>query len=539
MLKHLIITLLLLLACTPSLHAQNTYNFDRGVEEFNNGHYEAAMQLFAKELQRNDEDPGSWFYIAAIYDRNDFLGAALTAVNNCIKYAAPKQHETLAMAHHLRSTLYRQLGDSAAELSDLDQAVRHTPKSADFLRFRGDYFYEHEDYDRSDDDFNKILSIEKDNAYAMIALARNAEARKQYDKSVEWCTRALRADPEMSAAAHMFRSDGYMGMKDYDNAAADLIAAIDNGGGRQIIDRINTLADTAFTPLATRLQEKVVTDPENENWLYALGMVAIHSGHPAEALPQLEKAAHGGDDSFINGMLARCLCDVGDLDRAISVKRLSIERDSTTATDTYGLAGMLKLAELNDEAMEAINHYIDREPDDGDAYTLRADIHRQAGRIEQAIDDYTAAIVLLEPDDDSAHDRYFRGVLLDAQGQQAAARDDWQYIADNYATQRVAALANQRLGHTDQALQIIDSLMNKNESNADRRRTLWTAASLNALLHNHQQAIHLLRQACQCGFIAPALLRHDPDLAGLHGNPDFEQIIESQKHPHENTTTTH
>ena len=543
--KHLIITLLLLLTCQAATLAQNSYNFNRGLEEFDNGNYEAAMRHFVQELQQVEEDPGSWFYIAAIYERTHQLGHALTTVNTCIKNATEtKEKETLAMAYHLRSYIYRQLGDTIAELNDLNQAVKVAPKDVldVMLKLRGDYYYSHNNYALSDADYSKVLSIKEQNANAMIGLARNAVAGKQFNKAIEWSTRALNTDPDKTVAALAYRCDGYMGLKDYGRAVDDLIGAIEDAGDNIddiVLDRIVTLSDSAFTPLAERLKQKVATNPENDVWISALGLAAVHAGHQSEALAMLETAAEGGDDSFINGMLARCLNDLGQYDRAVALKRQSIERDSTNLTDYYGLAGMLKNAGRLDEALTTIDTYLEKEPDDSDGYSLRATIHQYARRPEQAIDDYTTAIVLSEPDGDSAKERYARGILLEAQGHQAEARADWQNVVDTDSTSLVAALANQRLGNTSKAQQIIDSFINKDESPADRRRTLLHAACLQALRGDNPQAIQLLQQACQSLSIPPTILLNDPDLAGLKGNPGFEQIVESQNILNTNSTATH
>ena len=124
--KHLIVFALLSMLFGFSVRGQdnNTYNFNRAVEEYENGNYQSAMQLFYQELQRNDEDPGSWFYMAAIFNHIDQLGRALDAINNCIKFTPNKKKEMLASAYYLRSSLHNQLGDTVAELADLDAAVR-------------------------------------------------------------------------------------------------------------------------------------------------------------------------------------------------------------------------------------------------------------------------------------------------------------------------------------------------------------------------------------------------------------------------------
>ncbi|MBR6284570.1 MAG: tetratricopeptide repeat protein [Muribaculaceae bacterium] len=540
--KHLI--LIILLTTLFGLHIQaqegNTYNFNRGVEEFENSNYESAMQLFLQELQRNEEDPGSWYYIAAILENSILPGRALNAINNSIKFTPSKEKEMLAKALSLRANLYDQLGDTVAELADLNQAVQLQPKDLLYLYNRGDYYYKHDDFARSDADFERMLKIDPKNAHAMIALSRNATERKQYAQAVDLCCRALEADPEMSTTAKLFRADAYMGMHDYDRATDDLIEVLAIFPNDALYRRVTALADSSFTTLFTRLKSKLDAEPENDNWIYAIGLTAISSGHYAEAIPLLATAAQGGDDADLNGMLARCFAGVGAYDQAIDVKRRSIERDSSNTMDYYGLAGILLNAGRFNEALTAINTYLEKEPDDGDGYSYRAAIHSYSDRPLEAIDDYTTAIVLLEPDGDSMEERYNRALLYQSQGNTKAARDDWQHIITSTTdtTSCLAALATMHLGNAEKAQQLMEAKLSSKESPAVRRNTLRCAAQLQALLGNYAQAIDLLRQAVECGHISPQWLRHNPDMASLQGMTDFEQIIERERTPQIELSTT-
>ncbi|MBQ7690551.1 MAG: tetratricopeptide repeat protein [Muribaculaceae bacterium] len=538
--KHLIIIFALLFGTCIHGQERNTYNFSRGEEEFENGNYESAMQFFLQELQRNEEDPGSWYYIAAILDESNQLGGALNAINSSIKFTPAQKKEMLAKSHHLRANLYNQLGDTIAELADLSQSVLLQPKEAEYLYYRGDYYYKHGDLARSDADFEQMLKIEPQSAYALIGLSRNATERKQYARAVELCSRALDADSNMSASALMFRADAYIGNHDYERAADDLIEALATAPNSSLLRRITQLADSSFTVLFTRLKAKVEAEPEDDNWIYALGIASLSSGHYTEAIPLLETATQGGDDADLNGMLARCYAGVGAYNQAVEVKRRSIERDSTNVTDYYGLANILMCAFRLDEALTAINTYIDKAPDDSDGYSTRAVIHHCCGRTDLALDDYTTAIVLLEPDGNSLDERYNRACLYQSQGNLEAARIDWQHIATNTTdtTSCMVALAAMHLGNAEKAMRLMDLQLSRNESPAQRCKTLRCAAKLQALMGNKRQAIDLLRQAQECEHISPIWLMYNDDLATLRGMSDFEQIIECARTPQIELPTT-
>ncbi len=541
--KRLLFFSLTVLLFALAAHAQKdnkSYEFNRGVDEFENGNYAKAYEFFEEELKRDAKSPEAWFYLAAISEKISMLGRALEAVGKCIEYTPAKNKEMLAKAHHFRSTLYGQLGDSTAELADLDRAVQLQPKDEEYLSDRGDYFYKHDDLVRSDADYERMLKINPKSGLALLSMSRNAIQRKHFARAVELCDRAMEVDPDTEHAVRLFRSKACMGLHDYDRAADDLTEALATSHYDGVLDCITELADSSFTSIFPRLQTRMVAEPENDNWIYGLGLISISSGHFAEAIPLLETAAQGGDDSAINGMLARCYSGVGAYDRAIEVKRLSIDRDSTDDRDFFGLAGMLLNAGRCDEAMTAINTYIDKVPDDGDGYSNRADIHQFSGRINEAIDDYTTAIVLLEPDGNSLEERYNRGLLYQSLGKMDEARRDWQHITSSPgdSTSCMAALAMMHLGNPGKAQQLMEAKLNTQESPLNRRFTLRCAAQLQTLMGNHAQAIDLLRQAVECGHISPIRLMHNLDLAPLRDLSGFKQIIEREQTPHYELSTT-
>jgi non-specific serine/threonine protein kinase len=55
---------------------------------------------------------------------------------------------------------------------------------------------------------------------------------------------------------------------------------------------------------------------------------------------------------------------------------------------------------------------------------------------------------------------------------------------------------------------------------------LYNAACTYGVMGRKPEAIDLLRRAKTAGYANPDWIRRDPDLACLHGEPDFEKLFE-------------
>src|SRR5271168_3053761 len=192
-------------------------------------------------------------------------------------------------------------------------------------------------------------------------------------------------------------------------------------------------------------------------------------------------------------------------------------------------AWVLYAAELHDEAVRMVKKAIERKRDCEGAYYLLCRSLFAAGRYQEVVDVVEAAI------EASGEDyNVYVPILnsLGAMGKEEAKR--------NMSQRRMAALENHlkqvpedararvlvagdyaEMGRTEDALQQLNMALTLR---ANEPSILYNAACTYCGLQRKAEAMDALRKAWEAGFRDSVWARRDPDLAPLHGDPEFERL---------------
>ena len=192
-------------------------------------------------------------------------------------------------------------------------------------------------------------------------------------------------------------------------------------------------------------------------------------------------------------------------------------------------AWVLYAAELHDEAVRMVKKAIERKRDCEGAYYLLCRSLFAAGRYQEVVDVVEAAI------EASGEDyNVYVPILnsLGAMGKEEAKR--------NMSQRRMAALENHLkqvpedararvlvagdyadMGRAEDALQQLNMALTLR---ANEPSILYNAACTYCGLQRKAEAMEALRKAWESGFRDSVWARRDPDLAGLHGDPEFERL---------------
>ena len=150
------------------------------------------------------------------------------------------------------------------------------------------------------------------------------------------------------------------------------------------------------------------------------------------------------------------------------------------------------------EALETVDQAIAANGDDYNVYIPYTNIYEGLGRMEDAAGLRQREIAVLE--------QQLREVPEDVRARILLA-------ADYAGTGREADAVRELQKAVD---------LRPNDSNI-----LYNAACTYGLIKRKAQALDMLRQAKAAGFQSLEWARRDPDLACLHGEPEFERIFES------------
>ncbi|SEG43780.1 Tetratricopeptide repeat-containing protein [Bryocella elongata] len=166
-----------------------------------------------------------------------------------------------------------------------------------------------------------------------------------------------------------------------DSASAIDPANADTDGERGLI-----LLRAGQPALAQPLLERAIAaEPNNENVLSALGLLARDSGHdPARAVSLFERAlsAHPGEDDFAAGEhnnLAAAYADLGNWPAAIAQEREAIRIQPTDPEFHVNLAGALAASGHPDEARAEATAALQVSPNDPAAKSLLNEIDQRFG----------------------------------------------------------------------------------------------------------------------------------------------------------------
>jgi serine/threonine protein kinase/Tfp pilus assembly protein PilF len=192
-------------------------------------------------------------------------------------------------------------------------------------------------------------------------------------------------------------------------------------------------------------------------------------------------------------------------------------------------AWVLYAAELHDEAVRMVKKAIERKRDCEGAYYLLCRSLFAAGRYKEVIEiadqaieasgeDYNVFVPILNS----------LGALGDEEGVREMRRrrmegleNHLKQVPEDARARVLLAISYATLGREDDALRELNLALTLRANEAS---ILYNAACAYCVLKRKTEALNALRMAWEAGFKDATWARRDPQLALLHGDPDFERM---------------
>lgn len=140
-----------------------SYNFQRGIEALINEQYADAFSYFQQEVAEHPDNGYAYYYIACINYHDDQAGAAIDALDKCLKVLPKKNKEWRAAANNAKGNIYLSLGDTVKALEFKTEAIKQLPNEAKYWNFRAQIYDEMGKHDLALADYKKITEIELGN----------------------------------------------------------------------------------------------------------------------------------------------------------------------------------------------------------------------------------------------------------------------------------------------------------------------------------------------------------------------------------------
>lgn len=524
------IILLILLTCAISSFAQkseemkNSYNYKRGVElcSSDTPDYSEAETSFLKEVQEHPKNGYAYYYLAVIYDKYDKEGNALENVNKAIEYLK-KDKDWISYAYRLRASINLQLSHEDLALDDWKASLKENPNDRQTLGDRADYYYNKKQYDLSDADYDRMIKAYPGDGLGYKGKGRNADARKDYQKAIDLFSYAITLDPK-DDTGYSNRADSYLELGKYGEAADDVIKALDyhNQYAYTLLGKFKSQGKNI---LLAKLRIQQAKDKNNNIWSYFQGGVYEGAKEYDDAIKAYSQAYQLGASDIIKNRMAACYRELGNYNKALECIQQAILMDSTETDYLLSEAQCLYELGLTRDAISTVDKFIEKVPDDANGYYFKGGYEEAQGKDDEAITDYTTAIVLAP---NFAQTYVLRGNIYKRQGKIDMAVADYRKAVEIdtvYTDDDCAKYAYYELGNKAKAISIQDSTLANSEENGE----YYDAACLYSRMGEYDKAMTYLRAALEKGFCEFMHLKDDHDLDPLKGREEFKSLVKKYK----------
>ena len=527
--RHIIIALISLTMFQISVWAKSetklpdSYAFTRGVEAYQEGKHQDALDWFNKELSEHPDNGYAYIYLSALRYGNDEYGKALSAINQALKKLPKKDKEYTAIAYGTRAGIYLTMEDTISALKDYDMAIKLEPQNKKHYDYRAQVYFEQQRYDLSDADYQQMISIDPGDVMGYMGIGRNAKEQKHYNEALERFNYVIKMEPDYDSG-YSFRAECYIAQKKYADAIDDIIKALSISGDRKAHYLLVTMDKEALPLIKAKFQVQANKNPNGAEWFYYLGQVFERNNLLKDAIAFYEQAHNRDANAAFMERISECYFDMGDYDSALDYVNRAINMDS----NDYDFV-MLKGNIYNEmgkytEAIAELDKYISKYPDSYFGYYRRGWFKDEANDVDGAIEDYTMSITL-EPR--YAYAYCGRGRFYEEQGKKELAKADFEKVIEIDTVpdpgSSCAHYAFYYLGKKDKAIEFMDSLIAKND---DRAGSYYDAACLYSIMGEKEKAIDFLKKAFEQGFRRIAHTYADHDLDNIREMPEYKELLE-------------
>lgn len=525
--KH-IVTIFIVILCsvnawTKEYQPPTSYNYQRALEIlYKENDIAKALEYLNKELETNPKCGYSYGYMAAIRLDQAEYGRAMTCVNSAMKYMPKGDKIYYSWLYSIRADIHANLNDTIAAIKDYSQAIRINP-SYQYLRDRSELYFETKQYALADEDYERMLQMDNNNAiiHAYLGLGRNLKEQGKYEQAIEQFTKIITLYQEESSLAFSFRAECEMKLEQYEHAVVDIVKALEIDGDEKAYQMLSTLTEPKAVDLMRRkLKLQTIFFPNQANWFFYMAVLEAGNKQYNQAIAAYKKANALDPDAYYNKYISTNYYRIGDYASSLMFINEAIKADSTIA-DFYMTRAQTYAAQPQlDMAIADMDKYISLQPKDTYGYHYRGQLKRTNKQYAQALEDYNL-VIAIDPDfnrsiyhaiarcymylGDSvrARENYARAI-------ETQSRDEWSFST---------CYAYYFLDQNEKAIECMNYLVEKDSSEA------YNAMCLYSLMGDTTQALNYLEKTLQGGWVHFAYMEHDVDLDNIRHLDRYKTLI--------------
>lgn len=486
-----------------------------------------ARKLLEDNIKENPKHIDSYMLMVAM-DRNDEdYASALRMLNEVTKVNYKGSGVSESKVLWWRASVYNDMEDYPTAVTIMEEALKKGRKQdkenlSEMLEALAQFYYNNENYDASDKLYRELLKMDDSAMLPRVGMARNLNAREQYDQALELLDECLKYDKEYYEI-YRFKMQAYEGKKEYKKMIDHMILLYEKSEDANYLSRARFMKDKKYAFAV--IKQKIASETDNAIWRYILANLYQGCHMYAEAIPLcngiLEE--YGSDDSLLED---RAICyeklgftelALADIDKAIEISK------GADRAYYYAVRGMINRRAGNyQECIEDIENYIERNPASAYGYYIRGWCKELSGNRAGAYEDYDEGIAV---DEDYPYIFLMRGTLYLEDGDVEKANLDFERVVAKDTVVESGSCRHYALnflGKADEALQWMDKLV---ELDVDDPGNWYDKSCLLARMGRCEESVEALRVCLKKGYRAFAHIRNDNDMDPIRHRDDFKALI--------------
>lgn len=536
----IILTALALLAGVPEVAAQkkqySDYNLRRATELLEKNKSQEAVHWIDEHLKMYPNDSDAFALRACAYRDDGYIDYAVAELSKALEYWNDKCQTELYWIYEERGVNYMYLKEYDKALADLDKAYtlakkkyKHNTEDGildQIVMQQAHIYYTQKRYNEADKIYRAMVERNESEISAILGLARNMIARKEYHKAIPLLDKCAQIDYKYDQV-YRFRMMAYSKMGDNQRAIDDAVAYCATTQRPEDDEYVNVLKSSPRYAIG-KISEQI---NQNDNWLWRLhrGLLFEYIGDYRKAIADYEAIElKYGADAELYSYKAESYRQLGLMDDAIEQMTNAIALGDNgsflycilSRADYYRLAGKYR------EAIADFTKYIEQKPTDVFGYYRRGWCYELMGNDKSAMDNYNAGI---EIDKTYPYLYLMRGEQYLKQGDIAKANADFEQILklDNIANENSCRqYALHFLGRDTEAIEWMNEIIKKAPNNKDN---YYDQACLYARMGKKREAVSALHTALEKGYRSFAHIAADDDLDTIRELPEFKVMIKEYK----------
>ena len=407
------------------------YKYQKALEILKeNGNPDEARKLLADNIKENPKHIDSYMLMVAM-DRNDEdYASALRMLNEVTKVNYKGSGVSESKVLWWRASVYNDMEDYPTAVTIMEEALKKGRKQdkenlSQMLEALAQFYFDNENYDASDKLYQELLKMDDSAMLPRVGMARNLNAREQYDQALALLDECLKYDKEYYEI-YRFKMQAYEGKKEYKKMIDHMILLYEKSEDANYLSRARFMKDKKYAFAV--IKQKIASETDNAIWRYILANLYKGCHMYAEAIPLcsgiLEE--YGSDDSLLED---RAICyeklgftelALADIDKAIQMSK------GDDRAYYYAVRGMINRRAGNyQECIEDIENYIERHPASAYGYYIRGWCKELSGNRAGAYEDYDEGIAV---DEDYPYIFLMRGTLYLEDGDVEKANLDFERV---------------------------------------------------------------------------------------------------------------